>query len=341
MEARLRPVNAVLGLLMSGDVNPARLAEAGFRLAGLEVPVVVPGRKVVVDVVLFHPDAGHLVLIEAKSGGNIEADQAHRYAALDAQAVVLATGVSVPRRGDLSVEVAYACLAEHTERITRGLAKAQLPFAVISVAARRIDFVRPDAQVTVLDTAWTDGAIELPGPISRIIPFDHESPGSAFEATVRAQLVAELSHTQAQVTVRLLTERVVRQFAIYAGPTQNKLVVKVREVVRSIAEAEPETYGYLPRTATRHEDAVEFRKTPEDRDPRGRTRAYQALPGQRPRRGHPVDPHQQDLLDLLAEITDDDDGPSDDDETVEGDAVTDTTADTDVAQDEAGKEARS
>jgi hypothetical protein len=316
-------VNAVLGLLVAGDINPARLAEAGFRLAGLEVPVVGPDGKVVVDVVLFHPDTRHFVLVEAKSGANIETAQGQRYAALDAQAVVLAAGVSVPHRGELSVEVAYACLAEHADRITLGLAEADLPFAVISVDKRRIDLLRPDQRATVLDAAWSDGAIELAGPIGRMIPFDHESPTSVFEAPVRAQLVAELSHTQSQVTVRLLTERVVSQFAIYAGPAQNKLVNKVREVVRSIVDTESDTYGYIPRSGTRTEDAIEFRRTPEDRDPRGRTRAYQALPGRRPRSSGPVEPHQPDLLDLLAEMTDENDGSNDDDETLETNAAHD------------------
>lgn len=59
------------GLLAKGDVNPAALAEAGFRLAGLEVPIVGPDGRVVVDVVLFHADRGHLILLEAKSGANV------------------------------------------------------------------------------------------------------------------------------------------------------------------------------------------------------------------------------------------------------------------------------
>jgi len=58
----------VLGLLVPGDVNPAALFDTGFRLAGLEVPVVGPDGRVVPDMVLFHAARSHLVLVEAKSG---------------------------------------------------------------------------------------------------------------------------------------------------------------------------------------------------------------------------------------------------------------------------------
>lgn len=122
-----------------------------------------------------------------------------------------------------------------------------------------------------------------------------------FEPAVRAQLVAELSHRRSDVTIRLLTEQVVPYFAIFAISAQRQLVAKVREVVRSIVEEDAETYGYVPSTATRREDAVEFRKTPEDRDPRGRTRAYQAMHGRRGARSDGGEHRQMDLLDLLAE----------------------------------------
>ena len=115
MEPRLLPINAVLGLLAPGDVNPAALFDAGFRLAGLEVPVVGPDGRVVADMVLFHAARSHLVLIEAKSGANVDDSQARRYAALDPIAVVQATGVTVTQRDELTVEIAYACLDEQRQ----------------------------------------------------------------------------------------------------------------------------------------------------------------------------------------------------------------------------------
>ncbi|MFL6161794.1 MAG: hypothetical protein ACJ74U_06155 [Jatrophihabitantaceae bacterium] len=302
MEARLQPINAILGLLTPGDVNPPALFEQGFVLAGLEVPIVGSEGRVDVDIVLFHPASSHFVLLEAKSGANIEDGQAARYAGVDAAAVVQSTGISVPRRDELSLEVAYVCLAENADRIRQGLATAAMTGALIVVAQDRIEFER-DGQPTELDAAWKAGPIMLAAPVVRVLSFDADSPASEFDAAVRAQLVAELSHSRPEVTVRLLAERVVPHFPIFASGVQRRLIAKVRDSARNIVEADPDTYGYLPTTGTRHEPAIELRARPETRDPRGRTQAYQALYGRRGRLEH-GERRQLDLLDLLAEAAD-------------------------------------
>lgn len=302
MEARLQPVNAILGLLTPGDVNPAALFAQGFVLAGLEVPIVGPEGRVDVDIVLFRPASSHFVLLEAKSGANIEDNQAARYAGVDAAAVVQATGVSVPRRDELSFEVAYVCLAENADRIRQGLAAAAMTGALIVVAQDRIEFER-DGRPTDLDAAWEAGPIALTAPVVRVLSFDADSPASEFDAAVRAQLVAELSHSRPEVTVRLLAERVVPHFPIFPSGVQRRLIAKVRESARNIVEAHPDIYGYLPTTGTRQEPAIELRSKPEALDPRGRTQAYQALYGRRGRLEH-GERRQLDLLDLLAEAAD-------------------------------------
>ena len=109
MDARLRPINAILGLLTPHDVNPDALRAAGFTLQGLEVPILAGGGQVVVDILLFHPVTGLLVLVEAKSGANIEVEQARRYAAVTPQLAIQAAQVNVPHRVRPSVLVVYAC----------------------------------------------------------------------------------------------------------------------------------------------------------------------------------------------------------------------------------------
>jgi hypothetical protein len=169
---------------------------------------------------------------------------------------------------------------------------------MIRLAEHSISLERPTPTITPLDTAWAAGPIALRGPVVRLLPFDHESDAASFEPAVRAQLIGELAHRRTDVTIRLLTEQVTPYFAIFAVAAQERLVSKVRQVVRGIIEEDPRTYGYLPRTSTRRDDAVEFRGTPEDRDPRGRTQAYQAM---HVRRGQPLiqDDHRQ--LDLLGD----------------------------------------
>lgn len=53
MEDRLVPINGFLCLLQSNDVVQPVLAEAGFRLAGLEVPADAADGSVVIDGLIF------------------------------------------------------------------------------------------------------------------------------------------------------------------------------------------------------------------------------------------------------------------------------------------------
>ena len=94
---RLVPVNAILGLALADGLNPAPLAAAGWAVAALEMPVRVSGETVVCDVVLFNPQAGHLLAVEAKSGANLEPEQGRRLTALTPELLVSAGGITVPK----------------------------------------------------------------------------------------------------------------------------------------------------------------------------------------------------------------------------------------------------
>jgi hypothetical protein len=61
VESRLVPVNAFLDLALADGLNPAPLADAGWAVAALEVPVRVSGETVVCDVVFWSVMvAGHI-----------------------------------------------------------------------------------------------------------------------------------------------------------------------------------------------------------------------------------------------------------------------------------------
>lgn len=120
MESRLVPVNAVLDLALTDGLNPAPLARAGWAVAALEVPVRASEEIVVCDVVLFNPQAGHLLAVEAKSGANLEPEQGRRLAALTPELLVIAGGITVPEPVPLRCGVLYACLAENADRICLG-----------------------------------------------------------------------------------------------------------------------------------------------------------------------------------------------------------------------------
>jgi hypothetical protein len=124
VEPRLVPVNAVLDLSLADGLNPAPLAGAGWAVAALEVPVRVGLGTVVCDIVLFNAGAGHLLVVEVKSGANLEPEQGRKLTALTPGLLILAGGITVPQPVSLQCEVLYACLAENADRIALGADEA-------------------------------------------------------------------------------------------------------------------------------------------------------------------------------------------------------------------------
>ena len=305
MEARLRPINAVLGLVQAPhDINPAALLEAGFTLEGLEIPVVTDLGNVVIDVLLFHAPAGLLVLVESKSGANIEDEQAKRYAAATPRAVVRASQVTLPFRVQPSKIVVYASLAEHHDRIRLGLTQARVDFPILSLSSSEITLSGPSEIPPPLAEAFA-APVRLSGPPPSFIKFDPDSPAEVIVSIVRAQLVAALAHGRLQVGVPWLAEQCAPHYPLYGHRAKTQLVKVVGEAARHVAAEEPATFAFLPRREN-DQAAIKLLKTPEDLDRRGRTQAYQALArgGRTRKRGVPPPPNQLDLLSELGAVDD-------------------------------------
>lgn len=309
------PINAVLDLALADGLNPAPLAVAGWRVACLEVPVLTELGTVVCDVVLFNAGIGHLLVVEAKSGANIEEAQARRLASIDPQALIIAGGITIPQAVQLHSEGLFACLTKHVTRITKGISAAGLATPVLAVDANRARLADPALASTDLASALS-GTTAWTHPIARIIPFDHESPAHLFDRPVRAELVAQMARYRPSVTMRALTEQVVSHFPLYGRRAQGQLVRKVTEAARQAAREEPERLRFEPGTGTTEPRVVVLR-SPEEFDRRGRTQGYQAVfSGRGRKRPEPGVPGQMDLfteLDQAERVTADDTGQNDSD----------------------------
>jgi hypothetical protein len=301
VESRLVPVNAILDPALADGLNPAPLADAGWAVAALEVPVRVSGETVVCDVVLFNPQAGHLLVVEAKSGANVEPEQGRKLTALTPELLVIAGGITVPKPVSLHCEVLYACLADNADRICLGADEAGLRVPVLAVSRSDARLLQPQTAGPLLSAAFSSPAVWT-HPVARIVPFDHESPAEAFDQPVRAELIAAMAQQRPSVTVRALTEQAVRHFSIYGRAAQNRLLRAVRDAARRAAEAEPERFRYERSTGVT-EERVAVLRSPETFDRRGRTQGYQAVWGSRAirsRRRAEI-PGQMDLFSELDE----------------------------------------
>jgi hypothetical protein len=283
VEPRLIPVNAVLDLALADGLNPAPLAVAGWAPAALEVPVTVGAETVVCDVVLFNPEAGHLMVVEAKSGANLEPEQGRKLAALTPELLIAAGGITVPRPVPLQCEVLYACLAANADRIALGADEGGLRVPILAVSERDARLIRPQLASPRLSAAFS-APIVWGHPVAQVIPFDHESPPEAFDPPVRAELIAAMAQGRSSITIRALTEQAVRHYPLYGRAAQGRLLRNVREAARRAAEAEPERFRYERQTGVT-EERVTILRSPETFDRRGRTQGYQAVWAGRASRG--------------------------------------------------------
>lgn len=317
MEARLKPVNALIGLCTPGDLNPAALHDAGFRLAGLEVPVLSPVGRIVIDVLLVHPATSHLVACESKSGANVDEEQTRKYVSLDARSVVLAGSVDLPTHTPPTVEPLYLCLAPHAPRVQQGLAAAEANLPVLSVAPTKIDLLNRRAASRLLSDALASSPLALPAGIGRHVTFDDQSSADDLRPAVRAQLSALQSRRTAAEEIRTVAARAVPQLAVYGKRAREQFLKKVAVAVRAICVDEPDNFAYQAATGS-HEALVRVLRTPEENDPRGRTQAWQA--NGRPRHTQRRQEINQDQMDLLRELEAADDVGGDSDTYSEGEA---------------------
>lgn len=311
MEQRLLPINALLGLLLPNEVTPPALSEAGFALVGLEVPAGGPDRSVMIDAVLLHADTSHLLVVEAKSGANVENLQAEAYAGLRAPDVVQSAYVTLPQRVLPTIEVVYLCLAQHLDRVRLGLDQLELKPPIISVSDTAVMLDGRDTASEQLRAAFPEDGVALRGPPPRLILFDQDSDEETVKPRVLSALVAAMARRQLQIGLATLAEQATPHFALYGRRAQNRIKRKVAEAAGRVAEEDPATFQFVSTSSVR-EGLVRILRTPEDNDLRGRTQAYQAVgrpAGARRRRPRQEIPGQLDLLAALE--------PSDNDDTEE------------------------
>lgn len=303
VDDRLIPLNAFIGLCVPDHLWPSPLAEVGYVLAGIEVPVGVNDRIVVFDAITFRQTQNRVLGAEAKSGQNVDTDQAQRYGGVQVDDVVRAANIGVQQPGPRSLQTLYVCLADNLERIVLGLQMAGVDFPILAVDHDEIRHRGHSFDDADLQEVFDSPQVFVGAP-PRYVPVDLESPDEDFDRLVLATLVEELSHARRVIEVPVLAARAINHLPLYGTAAKKQLEGRVNEAAQRIAAADPDSFLYMPATATRHVPSVEFVRSPEDLDPRGRTQSYQAIAragARRSRRRREVT-GQRSIDELLAEL---------------------------------------
>lgn len=313
---RFLPINAILALVTPNELWPPILSDAGYRLAGLEIPSRTERGSVTLDVVLVHAHTNQLLVFEAKSGANVAADQARRLAVLDANAVARGAKAALTGSERPDVQVAYVCLAEHTDRIMQGLGALDLQFPVIAIGTS-IDVHNAALPGRLADDLTCDVRLAPP----RILRHDAQTTAEELESYVLAELVRHQAHRTPHITLPTLTEGAVSMYPMLGSRAQQALRKQVRTAAERLAAARPDTYRVVRGAGSPDQTVVEILYSPENYRLQGRTQGYQRL---RATTGVvPSDEAQLDIFDQLDDELDEFEGADeelDDEEGIQDDA---------------------
>jgi hypothetical protein len=259
--------------------------------------------SVTLDGVAHAPATNELLIVECKSGANIEEDQARKLAVLEPESVVRSAAITLSVEAKPTVEVFYLCLEGHTNRVVLGLSKVGWTGPVLELCLGYLRLVQGSMQASSLQGRFDD-EIELTGPPPGFVTVDSESPNEAFDTLVLTALIGCQAQRLDMISARALTERAIPHLAIFGKAAKGLLERKVSQAAGRIAEQYRDNYVFQP-SSERREAAVRILKTPEDADPRGRTQGYQALArrrGEPRRRLKPEIPGQTQFESVLEEL---------------------------------------
>lgn len=304
MESRLVPLNALIGLCSDpGMLYPTTLSDSGYKLRGLETPVTRESETVVVDAVMFQPERNMVLAGEAKSGSNIDEDQALRYKRLEVDAVIRSASITLERAGDRHIQPVYCCPSDNASGVLKGLEAAGLSCPVLAFDDVYIENHGSAFMDAVLQDAFQE-PLETSGPPPRIVVVDERSPLESFVELVAPHLVKALARNRDHISIPTLAEQSLRHYVLYGKRVRYALIRRVDEAARDISGRVSDTFEYRPRTREREFAVIHFLKSPEWGGRQGRTQAYQAIeralraPSRRAPRRAPH-PNQAALFDIL------------------------------------------
>lgn len=278
MDRRLIPVNAFIALTAYGPSSwPSPLADAGYRLEGLEIPLHTERGLVVVDAVAFNPALNRFAAAECKSGNNVESEQAIRYGMLDATELVRSTGVTITEPGEIEVQPCYVCLSDSVDRVALGLSKADCSYPILVVGDDNVALWNADSFPENLGIS--EAGLTVPGPPPAIVRVDDESPDEDYDRVVSTALMAHAARRDPMVSTIDLAGDAVPHLPIYGASHRHAIQKRVEQAAHRLCDRSPENFEYRGRTSIRDHGVVTIIDSPERSDPRGRTQRYQAISG--------------------------------------------------------------
>jgi hypothetical protein len=275
MDDRLIPINGVIALLRGDGGWPRLLGDQGIRRHQFEVPISTPLGDIRADALLYRKDPNLILLVEAKSGRNLDAPQAQKYVAADITWLQRAGAIPNELRSSaaISIHVLFAGREEHRPDLEAALRHLDLNASLLTVGPdrARLSGASGVAGLDDFDTRHTAGL-----PPARL-PVDHQSPDEELRELLIPLVVAAQARQDDIVSVKSLAARIVPEWAVLSHGARQRFVGRAAELLRALARGQMRgQIRYEPVAASDMRGRIIIESTPATMDPRGRTRAWQA-----------------------------------------------------------------
>lgn len=261
----------MLALLRKDGAWFHNLADQGFRLHSIELPVQSPEGLVRADAVIYRQDPDLIVLCECKSGRNLEKKQARRYEAANYQALRRAASMPAVFAGEAPVATMYVVLDEAREAIEATLQVWEIEAPVLSIGR---GFVRLDGAIPDGLEAFVENDPRRRWPPARI-RVDHQSPINEILELLAQRIASAQARHQDVLDLQDVAARIYPAWPVLS-PTGR------RELIRRLVEAGDRLSKSALRGSIRVERGNEVAprivilRSPANADPRGMPQAWQA-----------------------------------------------------------------
>jgi hypothetical protein len=251
------------------------LREQGFQRHQLEVPVSTSRGDIRADAVIYRRDPDLIVLCECKSGRNLEAEQARRYALADFLSLQRTGAIPPELRGVGQVPVLALFVGRHAHRseLEAGLGRLNVEAPLLTLDAERVVLSGAGAVVGLDDCDERHGGGLPPARI----PVDHQSPRQDLLEMLIPRVVAAQARDEDIVSVESLAEGLLAEWSILSHGGRQRFIGGLALLLEDLARGEMRGQFRYERMSQPHtRGRIVIQVTPATHDPRGRTRAWQA-----------------------------------------------------------------
>jgi hypothetical protein len=275
VDERLIPINGLIALLRGEGGWPGLLLEQGFERHQFEVPVSTPVGEIRADALLYRCEPNLVLLGECKSGSNVEEEQARRYLAVD-ERWLRRSGALPPRlrsSTEIAVQMLFVGREEHRASLEASLRHLDISAPLLTVGAERVRLSGASATQGLDDFDEHHGAGLPPGRF----PVDHQSADEHLLDVLIPQVIAAQARQEDIVLIETLCDRLLPEWPVLSHAGRGLFLSRVANLLRGLVAGEMRgqfRYEGLKQPHTRGRIVIDV--SPARRDPRGRTRAWQA-----------------------------------------------------------------